>query len=71
MTMEMVTITIDGQKLQVPKTSTVLEAALAQGIKIPTLCYHPELRVEGACRVCMVEVEGARSLYCLLRISGQ
>jgi NADH-quinone oxidoreductase subunit G/NADP-reducing hydrogenase subunit HndD len=39
-----------------------LEAAISLGIKVPTLCYHPELRVEGACRVCMVEVEGARSL---------
>jgi NADH-quinone oxidoreductase subunit G/NADP-reducing hydrogenase subunit HndD len=60
--MEMVTITIDGQKVQVSKTATVLEAARAAGIKVPTLCYHPELRPEGACRVCMVEVEGARSL---------
>ncbi|CQR72497.1 NADP-reducing hydrogenase subunit HndC [Sporomusa ovata DSM 2662] len=60
--MEMVNLTIDGQQVAVPKTSTVLEAALSIGIKIPTLCYHPELRVEGACRVCMVEVEGARSL---------
>lgn len=61
-TMEMVNITIDGQKVAVPKTSTVLDAALSLGIKVPTLCYHPELRVEGACRVCMVEVEGARTL---------
>jgi NADH-quinone oxidoreductase subunit G/NADP-reducing hydrogenase subunit HndD len=60
--MEMVTITIDGQQVQVPKTSTVLEAARSVGIKIPTLCYHPELRPEGACRVCVVEVKGARSL---------
>jgi len=60
--MEMVTITIDGQQVQVPKTSTVLEAARSVGVKIPTLCYHPELRPEGACRVCVVEVKGARSL---------
>lgn len=62
MTMEMVNITIDDRQVAVPKTSTVLEAALSLGIKVPTLCYHPELRVEGACRVCMVEVQGARSL---------
>ena len=62
MSQEMVNITIDGQQVQVPKTSTVLEAATSLGIKIPTLCYHPELRVEGACRVCVVEVQGARSL---------
>ena len=60
--MDMVNITIDGKKVQVPKTTTVLEAAQSIGVKIPTLCYHPELRPEGACRVCMVEVEGARSL---------
>lgn len=60
--MEMVTVTIDGKQLKVPKTATVLEATQAAGIKVPTLCYHPELRPEGACRVCMVEVAGARSL---------
>jgi NADP-reducing hydrogenase subunit HndD len=60
--MDMVNLIIDGQKVQSPKTATVLEAARAAGVKIPTLCYHPELRPEGACRVCMVEVQGARSL---------
>lgn len=60
--MEMVTITIDGRQVQVPKTATVLEAARSCGVKIPSLCYHPELRPEGACRVCMVEVKGARTL---------
>lgn len=60
--MEMVNVTVDGIQVQVAKTATVLEAAHAAGIKIPTLCYHPELRPEGNCRVCMVEVVGARSL---------
>jgi len=60
--MEMVTVTIDGKQVQVPKTATVLEATQAAGVKVPTLCYHPELRPEGACRVCMVEVAGARGL---------
>ncbi|VBB06329.1 respiratory-chain nadh dehydrogenase 75 kd subunit signature 1 [Lucifera butyrica] len=60
--MDMVNITIDGQKLQVPKTSTILEAARTAGVTVPSLCYHPELRPEGACRVCVVEVAGARSL---------
>lgn len=58
----MVNVTIDGKRVQVPKTATVLEAAHSVGVKVPTLCYHPELRPEGACRVCMVEVEGARNL---------
>lgn len=60
--MEMVSITIDGQQVQVAKNSTVLEAAQTVGIKIPTLCHHPELRAAGKCRVCVVEVEGARTL---------
>ncbi|MBP2626161.1 MAG: hydrogenase, Fe-only [Firmicutes bacterium] len=60
--MEMVNITIDGQQVQVAKNSTVLEAAQAAGVNVPTLCYHPELRTAGQCRVCVVEVEGARSL---------
>lgn len=60
--MNIVNVTIDGQKIQVPATATVLEAAKLAGINVPTLCYHPELRPEGACRVCVVEVEGARSL---------
>ena len=60
--MDMVNVTIDGRKLQVPKSATVLSAAQAAGISVPSLCYHPELRPEGACRVCVVEVEGARTL---------
>ena len=60
--MDMVNITIDGRKLQAPKSYTVLQAAKAAGINVPSLCYHPELRPEGACRVCLVEVEGAKSL---------
>ncbi|MHC1757985.1 MAG: NADH-dependent [FeFe] hydrogenase, group A6 [Negativicutes bacterium] len=60
--MDMVNVTIDGRKLQVPKSATVLTAAKAGGIDVPSLCYHPELRPEGACRVCVVEVEGAKSL---------
>lgn len=60
--MDNVNITIDGGKFEVPKDFTVLEAARIAGIKIPTLCNHPELRPEGNCRVCVVEVKGVRSL---------
>ena len=60
--MDMVNVTIDGRKLQVPKSATVLTAAKTAGINVPSLCYHPELRPEGACRVCVVEVEGAKTL---------
>ena len=54
----MVTVTIDGISVQVPEQTTILEAARAAGIRIPTLCYWKELNEIGACRVCVVEVEG-------------
>ncbi len=53
-----VRLTIDGQRVEVPDGSVVLQAAEKIGIKIPRLCYHPDLSLEGACRVCIVEVEG-------------
>ena len=56
------TITINGRKVTVPKTATILEAAHCGGITIPTLCHHPELSNVGACRMCVVSVEGARGL---------
>ncbi len=52
----MITLTIDGQAVSVPSGTTVIEAAHANGIEIPHLCYHPELSVSGGCRMCMVEV---------------
>ena len=54
----MLNITIDGRQIQVEPGKTVLEAALANGIHIPHLCYHPELSASGGCRLCQVEVEG-------------
>lgn len=53
--MSMVKLTIDNQEVEVEKGSTILQAAAKLGIKIPTLCYHPELRKFGACRICIVE----------------
>ncbi len=58
----MVDVTIDGQARQVPEGSTLLDAARAMGADIPTLCYGDTLTPKNACRVCMVEVEGARVL---------
>jgi len=60
--MEMVNITIDGVKLQVPAGITVLEAARMANIDVPTLCFLKEINEIGACRMCVVEVQGARSL---------
>jgi len=58
MTPNMINITIDGEPLQVPAGTTVLKAAEKLGINIPRLCYHPNLSIEGACRVCVVQVKG-------------
>ncbi len=60
--MENVTIKINGLECSVPKGSTVLEAARMAGIEIPTLCYLKDINEIGACRICVVEVKGARSL---------
>ncbi len=60
--METVNIKINGMPLTVPKNYTILEAARSAGIDIPTLCYLKEINEIGACRICVVEVKGARSL---------
>ncbi len=69
--MEMVNITIDGIKAQVPKDCTVLEAAKLLDINIPTLCHLKGINEVGACRMCVVEVKGARTLQasCVLPVS--
>ncbi|HYS43204.1 MAG TPA: 2Fe-2S iron-sulfur cluster-binding protein, partial [Geobacteraceae bacterium] len=54
----MVSLTIDGKNVTVPKETTILEAAAELGIKIPTLCWLQKVSPTGACRVCAVEIEG-------------
>ena len=54
--------TIDGREVEVASGTTILEAARACGVRIPTLCHHPDLPDAGVCRVCVVEVEGQRRL---------
>lgn len=56
--MKNVNIYIDDEKLTVPSDMTIMQAAEQIGVRIPRLCYHPDLSIEGACRVCIVEVEG-------------
>ncbi len=60
--MDMVNIKINGVAVSVPQGSTILEAARYAGIEIPTLCYLKKINAIGACRICVVEVKGARSL---------
>lgn len=57
---DMVTLTIDGAEISVPKGTLVIRAAELMGIQIPRFCDHPLLDPVGACRQCMVEVEGQR-----------
>jgi len=54
--MSKITLTIDGKEIQTQNGTTILEAALRNGINIPHLCFHPELKPQGACRLCMVEI---------------
>ncbi len=57
-----VKVTINGKSHEVNPQDTVLDACKNAGVYIPTLCYHPRLESTGGCRVCLVEVEGARTL---------
>jgi predicted molibdopterin-dependent oxidoreductase YjgC len=57
-----VKIAIDGQEIEVAEGATILEAARALGIDTPTLCFGDTLTPANACRVCVVEIEGARTL---------
>ena len=62
MTPELVTLTIDGRQVSVPAGTLVIRAAEAVGIEIPRFCDHPMLDPLGACRQCMVEIEGQKKL---------
>ncbi len=59
--METVKLKINGIEVEAPKNATILEAARLAGIEIPTLCYLKDINAIGACRICVVEVKGARS----------
>ena len=59
---ELITLTIDGMEVSVPKGSTILQAAEVLGERIPHYCYHPGLSAPAQCRLCLVEVEGMPKL---------
>ena len=71
----MITVIIDGIKVEVEEGATVLEAARKAGVKIPTLCWHPALKSVGACKVCAVEVPGRKGpsvrLACIFKAADQ
>ncbi len=58
--MARISLTINGQKIQTWQGATILEAALENRIYIPHLCYHPDLKPQGACRVCLVELDNGQ-----------
>ena len=60
--MEKINVKINGMPYSVPAGVTILEAAQSVGIEIPTLCYLKDVNEIGACRICLVEVTGARGL---------
>src|SRR5262245_28579281 len=70
-TSPVVSLTIDGQVIQVPAGTTILDAAKSTGVDIPTICYHPNLTANAVCRLCSVEVAGARTLQpaCVVRVA--
>ena len=69
--MEMLRLTIDSREVSVPDGYTVLEACRRYNIPIPTLCHDPKLSPAGACRLCVVEIEGQRNLApsCVTRVA--
>jgi formate dehydrogenase alpha subunit len=59
---DFIQLTIDGKSVNVPPATSVLEAARQVGVKIPTLCHLADLTPTGACRVCVVEIDGMKNL---------
>ncbi len=53
-----ISLIIDGTSMTVDDGTTIMEACEQLGISIPRLCYHPDLSLQGSCRVCVVEVKG-------------
>ena len=57
---ELVTLTIDGQQVEVPKGTSLMRAAVDAGVRVPKLCATDSLEPFGSCRLCLVEVEGRK-----------
>jgi iron-only hydrogenase group A len=60
--MSTINLTIDNRPVRVPAGTTIMQAAEKIGIRVPRLCFHPQLSIDGACRICVVEVQGMRKL---------
>ncbi len=68
---ENISLTIDGLEIQVPTDTTILKAAQLLDIDIPTICFHEHCTANAVCRICVVEVEGARTLIpsCVAKVT--
>ena len=58
----MIKLTIDGKEIEVARGTMLLDACRQAGADIPTLCYDPDLRLAGSCRMCVVDVKGRPAL---------
>jgi iron-only hydrogenase group A len=67
----MMELTINGKKISAPEGATILQCAKLAGIKVPTLCNLPGIHTNGSCRICVVEVEGARTLLASCIVKAQ
>ena len=56
-----VSLVIDGKKIEAEPGTTIVKAAKANGIFIPTLCHHPDLKPSGSCGICVVNIDGFRN----------
>lgn len=66
--LEKISITIDNKNYEANKSQTIVEVAKQNGITIPTLCYHPDLKLGGICRICVVSVDGKLETACSYKI---
>ncbi|MGE5397148.1 MAG: NADH-dependent [FeFe] hydrogenase, group A6 [Chitinophagales bacterium] len=64
----MVSVTVNGIRVDVPDDSSIMSAAMAAGIAIPSLCFHPDLKVKENCKVCMVEANGELTTSCATKV---
>jgi NADH dehydrogenase/NADH:ubiquinone oxidoreductase subunit G len=69
---ELISLTIDGQQVEIESGATLLEASRQVGIEVPTICYHEATTSNGLCRLCVVEVEGQRLLQpaCIVKATA-
>ncbi len=68
---KLINLTIDNQKIQAPEGANLLQVAKDNGIEIPHLCYHKKLTPTGACRLCVVKVEGMRGMVASCAIKAE